>query len=284
VRLVSGADSVKRRRFITKRRRTIIIVLMLLVWGAGGAIVNVAVAWGCAFSTDTRNAESDFDTPAFSNWLQEWEKRRSVHVGSLFIQRNSVMVVFTMYGNMAGTAEVKHVVVQRCTSGWPVHSLAGERLALLADDFSRSGREVHSGAITLRDPKSAIAQNTAELLPCIPIWPGFAINTVFYAATLWLLFAAPFALQKRRHIKRGWCLKCAYDLRGRAPTSAVCPECGAAVARWGEISRRVPNPPTHNSSGPQATTAVSIASQHMACQGLSDNQSKVGALSGTIPN
>jgi hypothetical protein len=68
------------------------------------------------------------------------------------------------------------------------------------------------------------------LLPLLPIWPGFAINTVFYAAVLWMLFAVPLALRKRRRIKRGWCSKCAYDLRGRPPaTSTVCPECGAAA-------------------------------------------------------
>jgi hypothetical protein len=61
------------------------------------------------------------------------------------------------------------------------------------------------------------------------IWPGFAINTVFYAATLWLLFAAPFALRKWRRIKHGLCPKCGYDLRGGVAGSAVCPECGAAV-------------------------------------------------------
>jgi hypothetical protein len=48
---------------------------------------------------------------------------------------------------------------------------------------------------------------------------------VFYAAILWLLFAAPFALRRRRRIKRGLCPKCAYPV-GESP---VCTECGAAV-------------------------------------------------------
>ena len=69
-----------------------------------------------------------------------------------------------------------------------------------------------------------------RLLPLRPIWPGFAINTVFYAFILWLLFAlggTPFALRRRRRIKRGLCPKCAYDLRGSATDSTTCPECGA---------------------------------------------------------
>ena len=45
-----------------------------------------------------------------------------------------------------------------------------------------------------------------------PIWPGFAINTIFFAATLWLLVCGPFAL--RRHIRRK---RTVYGLRLRPP-------------------------------------------------------------------
>src|SRR5262245_36915851 len=51
-----------------------------------------------------------------------------------------------------------------------------------------------------------------RVLPLMPLWPGFAINTVFYAAILWLLFAFPFALRRRRRIKRGLCPACAYPV------------------------------------------------------------------------
>ena len=67
--------------------------------------------------------------------------------------------------------------------------------------------------------------NVAQVLPLRPLWPGFAINTVFYAGVLWLLFAAPFALRRRRRIKRGLCPKCAYPVGA----SDVCTECGATV-------------------------------------------------------
>ena len=62
-------------------------------------------------------------------------------------------------------------------------------------------------------------------LPVIPAWPGFAINTVFYAVILWLLFAAPFALRRRRRMRRGLCPACAYPV-GESP---VCTECGKAI-------------------------------------------------------
>ncbi|MCI0362376.1 MAG: hypothetical protein L0219_00750 [Phycisphaerales bacterium] len=62
----------------------------------------------------------------------------------------------------------------------------------------------------------------------LPIWPGFAINTIFYAAILWggwLLFAAPGLVRRRRRIKRGLCPACAYPIGA----SATCTECGKAI-------------------------------------------------------
>ena len=64
-------------------------------------------------------------------------------------------------------------------------------------------------------------------LPLRPIWPGFAVNTIFYAAILWLLTLAPFTLRRVIRRKRGHCIKCGYDLRGTE--HEVCPECGVSV-------------------------------------------------------
>ena len=68
-----------------------------------------------------------------------------------------------------------------------------------------------------------------RVIPFTPIHPGFAINTIFYAAILWLLWAAPGAIRRLRRKQRGLCIHCGYDLRGAPPDSANCPECGAAV-------------------------------------------------------
>ena len=65
----------------------------------------------------------------------------------------------------------------------------------------------------------------ARLLPLRPLWPGFIINTLFYALLLWLLFFAPFAARRMLRRRRGLCEKCAYPLG----VSPICTECGAAV-------------------------------------------------------
>jgi len=71
--------------------------------------------------------------------------------------------------------------------------------------------------------------NELRVLPLRPMCHGFAINTLFYAAILWLLFAAPGLGRRRIRIRRGRCAACGYDLRGHPPPASgdrTCPECG----------------------------------------------------------
>jgi hypothetical protein len=103
------------------------------------------------------------------------------------------------------------------------------------------------GAIVMWTRPGHTHEMTFVGLPYLPLWPGFMINTVFYALVLWLLFAAPLALRRRirgRRINRGMCPKCAYDLRGHPHPSpfpkgegvAVCPECGAIIVRRASVA------------------------------------------------
>jgi hypothetical protein len=105
-------------------------------------------------------------------------------------------------------------------AGWPMYAGIGGRL------LKTGSMDEVRGAFSLGSFRGA--PWLPRDLPYRPIWPGFAINTLFYAAILWLLFAAPFALRRRRRIKRGLCPACGYDLRGRASDSHanLCPECG----------------------------------------------------------
>jgi len=62
-------------------------------------------------------------------------------------------------------------------------------------------------------------------LPNGVLFPGFAINTLFYAAVCWVICFAPFALRRQLRRRRGLCPACAYPVG----TSDVCTECGATV-------------------------------------------------------
>ncbi len=77
-------------------------------------------------------------------------------------------------------------------------------------------------------------------LPLGPIWPGFAVNTLFYAAVLWLLIPGPFALRRLIRRQRGLCPKCGYPMG----ESSVCTECGVELAKRAvaELGRPVPQP------------------------------------------
>lgn len=68
------------------------------------------------------------------------------------------------------------------------------------------------------DPQSS------RLFPLAPIWPGFAINTLWYATILWLLISGPLVLPRLIRRKRGHYIKCGYDLCGNLVHDG--PECG----------------------------------------------------------
>jgi hypothetical protein len=65
-------------------------------------------------------------------------------------------------------------------------------------------------------------------LPLAPLWPGFALNTLFYASALSVPFVLFQSFRRRHRLRRGLCPRCAYDLQGLR--SAPCPECGHRVA------------------------------------------------------
>jgi hypothetical protein len=73
-----------------------------------------------------------------------------------------------------------------------------------------------------------LSSNTfVTLFASRPHWPGFAINTNFYAAMLWLLWIAPGKIRRMVRIRRGCCPAFGYRIAdGVGPR---CSECGAVV-------------------------------------------------------
>jgi len=96
-------------------------------------------------------------------------------------------------------------------AGLPMRSLQGVR----ARGFGMVWRD---GAFS--PPRWA--KTRFGFVPLRPIWPGFALNTLFYAAVLWLLIPGPFVLRRFIRVKRGRCPACAYPMG----QSDVCSECG----------------------------------------------------------
>lgn len=115
-------------------------------------------------------------------------------------------------------------------AGWPLRSFEGvswrrvEKKVLVVQ--SRTG--IISVA-SLRNPSREIA------LPVHVMPVGFALNSLVFAAVLWILLVAPLKLRQRSRLQRGLCPACAYPIG----ESAVCTECGKQVAASvGQIKAR----------------------------------------------
>ena len=210
-----GSDGIS---FITVKRRLTKLLLFLLL----GAIVNVAVAWGCArwprqamFIVGDKQAPSSQD---IAWWNEHVLESFASNVESAYDCSDIGIQTRVLY---SATSQQRRVSALHITSGWPARSLAGE-----AWDVIRLGQRSR----WLNREATFVDTNGRYALPLRPTWPGFAINTVFYAAILailWLLALGPFTLRRAIRRKRGHCIKCGYDL-GHADHRA-CPECGAAA-------------------------------------------------------
>ncbi len=234
------------------RRRISKLVLFLLL----GAIVNVAVAWGLAVSVDLSGAPisaegvSSADPPA---WSFVWYRRPGVWsvFAAAVTTEEQVRVGMFASGLRVADSFFHHSYpyrqplpewlptwscVRRRPSarfpnpemiieearGWPLLSLKYEKHWHGAVPYPADW------GIELWGHRSAAWSSFAVVtLPLRPIWPGFAINTLFYAAILSLLWSSPLVVRRFIRRKRGQCIKCGYDLRGTE--HEVCPECGVEV-------------------------------------------------------
>jgi hypothetical protein len=192
------------------KRRALRIGLFLVL----GAIVNVAAAWtflnvvpvwdSGMFGPDTVDAEHE-------EW---WQRHRPTDAlgdpDGLNVGLNAGALVERIY---PFDDSPECILAIRARAGWPSPSLIGGVWQ------THSGR--HIAATDAMRPTDRV------LLPVRPLWPGFLINTLFYAAILWLLFAIPGRIRRTMRLKRGLCPKCAYPLG----SSDLCTECGAPRTR-----------------------------------------------------
>src|SRR5262249_32247610 len=158
--------------------------------------------------------------PAYGTWVYVYPSVRRV-CGTGVVQRVNTGVWTDHEGSdlLAEGGSMGYV-----WAGWPCLALWGA-----ADDLGRGTTWKREWLI--KSPLKPVGltkhRDGWRDLPAKPIWPGFAINTIFYAAVLWLPFAALGRIRRSRRTKRGLCPTCAYDLRGGR--HSACPECGAAV-------------------------------------------------------
>ncbi len=196
-------------------RRLLTLATFLLL----GAVLNIAVAWGCALwvpSGERRQIWIDYEfDPIFQIMPipQDYDYLRIQRASGIGIVETEVLAGF-----FGGGIPLLWALPTHYAAGWPLCCLHGAWL----------GRDQFVSAMAAPEwlhPTKYIFD--ARALPLGPIWPGFAVNTIFYAAIMWLVMPGPFVLRRHIRRKRGLFLACGYDLR-HADHDA-CPECGGLL-------------------------------------------------------
>jgi len=212
-------------------------VLKLAVFLLLGAIINVAVAWGCAMSLNPFDwKEGPFGTSARRTSFDAWSCHSNKIAGAevrMYAQWIGLDLSAALLGEPDNTPwladcrapweaqeqldDSSHTTFD--ARGWPLPSL-WSRL-----DLDGSGVRCKYGIET-----GCFLNANAwapRCLPMKPIWNRFAFNTGFYAAVMWLVFVIPHVLRRKRRMSRNLCLACGYPIGW----SDVCTECGSQVNR-----------------------------------------------------
>ncbi len=216
------------------RRRLLTVAIFLLA----GAVVNVGVAWGCAAWMEVGGGGYDdaYIAPVDRYWGVEWSERwgfsrvmswSSPAAGDSRLYASSRPRLPTWAGIQMPDASINPSIETWQISdafGWPYLAMAARFSAELSGDPPQIVKSALDGILlTAFDPVTEDGRG----LPLRPIWPGFAFDTIFYAAFFWLVICGPLALRRELRVRRGLCPACGYDLRHGE--HEACPECGLAA-------------------------------------------------------
>jgi len=223
---MDGISLVAMKRWIFK-----LFVFLLL-----GAVVNVAIAWGCAMWSpvglpETR-ADLTEDYPGFGY------TRHAEMIEMIGSYAPSMSDPFSAIYDRYQISSFNMFLISHASAGWPLRCLKCDvnpgpyiptgSLWPPEQEIKEIPNETNFWKYGIPSPPSLqwFSWSIGRELPLRPIWPGFAINTIFYAVIVWFMTLGPFVLRRHVRNKRGLCIKCGYDLRG--VEHEVCPECGTA--------------------------------------------------------
>ncbi len=205
------------------KRWVIIVVIFLLA----GAVVNVAVAWGCSILAES----APFDallTARMRRQQFEASKRPDRESEAPWVEsafRGVGVVVIVVRRSGEG-------LVRLHRAGWPARAALEGRVSIppSGDPSYRWGIPIPvKVSLALEYPRGSarpIVKTVTGVLPLRPVWRGFLLNTAFYAIAFILPAGMWWSLRRFIRVRRGLCPACAYP-RGE---SNVCSECGKALA------------------------------------------------------
>ena len=151
---------------------------------------RVLVMWGHGCF----GPHSDFDTQELSEFLPRWLSNRLSASTSDFESWQTL--------NPLQQREARRAEFVAC--GWPATALCGR---IDGPGHPSQDYNTYTHNLILLDTTMS-SLDFPKCMPLRPLMPGFAINTLFYAALCWLLFAAPFAARRAIRRRRNRCLRC----------------------------------------------------------------------------
>jgi hypothetical protein len=217
------------------RKRTLFMLVLLLI---GGATVNVAVAWGCAFHWQRTSLMSwALKVPYFSmsqstysaeqeSW---WRAHRAAISGSEIERGHSIRqtgVEQSVFYGQCFDRTTERGFEEKCgriRAGWPMLTLEGANWQ--SNSYGLSSSNISNWTEALLVWKSS---SSDIWMPLRILWFGGAVNTFTFACALFVLTKFAGLIQRAIRRKHGCCVQCGYDLRGQPVDSPQqCPECGA---------------------------------------------------------
>lgn len=107
--------------------------------------------------------------------------------------------------------------------GWPMLALRCN----IALAHAAQGPAVPSVQWGIAVTKPDARRVTGIVLPWRPIWNGFIVNSALFSLIVFAVLYVPGLMRRAARRRDGRCVRCGYDLRALAGSTA-CPECGEA--------------------------------------------------------
>lgn len=201
---------------MTRHVRSVVILVLI------GAAANIATCF--AIVACARPGLASLSSAPF---LATWHAQVRPYSSSGFIEYKSfndagfgLSRLGTVLDNGSLYQSGDERIVVRLEIGWPFRCLYG----VVAGENGEWASE--SWLVELPARRTVFGYARAPELPLRPIWPGWIVNTVLYAAILWLLIGGLSVLRGLFRVTRGQCPSCGY------PTgeSVVCTECGRRLS------------------------------------------------------
>ena len=177
-----------------------------------GSLINVLATW--ALAVGTKSQLTDVDYQSIAVWpAADFHPKCKIPDMMSVRSESSFQTNLTTIGGARNQVQMAQIVASRF--GWPARSLQ-------YTEWRETGRDDFKQSLQLPSWVASKLPGGGRL-PIGPIWLGFAVNTLLYAALGASLWLAPDQLRLWHRRRQGLCIHCSYPV---ADPAKPCSECG----------------------------------------------------------